>query len=48
MERKDNFKDLYIGIGSNIGNPVEISVNQLASLVLKLTNSKSKISIFCI
>ena len=23
MERKDNLKDLYIGIGSNIGNPIE-------------------------
>lgn len=27
----------------NIGNPVEFSMNELASLVLKLTNSKSKI-----
>lgn len=28
----------------NIGNPNEISMNQLASTILKLTNSKSKIS----
>tara|TARA_X000000950_G_scaffold225907_1_gene272590 strand:+ start:3962 stop:4912 length:951 start_codon:yes stop_codon:yes gene_type:complete len=28
----------------NIGNPNEISVNQLASMILKLTNSKSKIT----
>lgn len=27
----------------NLGNPVEFSMNELASLVLKLTNSKSKI-----
>ena len=27
----------------NIGNPNEISMNKLASIILKLTNSKSKI-----
>tara|TARA_Y100001954_G_C15786009_1_gene592525 strand:+ start:548 stop:1510 length:963 start_codon:yes stop_codon:yes gene_type:complete len=37
-----NTNDRFIG-PVNIGNPSEISMNELASLILKLTNSKSKI-----
>ena len=39
MSTNDNF------IGPvNIGNPVEITINKLASIIIKLTNSKSKFS----
>ena len=35
MERKDNLKDLYIGIGSNIGNPIE-NINVALNFLSKL------------
>ena len=37
-----NSDDNFIG-PVNIGNPIEISMNKLASLILELSNSKSKI-----
>ena len=41
MKTKDNF------IGPlNLGNPDEISINELASIILKLTNSKSNIEFY--
>ena len=43
MIKMMNTNDNFIG-PVNIGNPNEISMNKLASIILKLTNSKSKIT----
>ncbi len=42
MIKMMNSKDEFIG-PVNIGNPIEISMNQLASLIIELSNSKSEI-----
>ena len=42
MLKMMNSDDNFIG-PVNIGNPIEISMNKLASLILELSNSKSKI-----
>ena len=43
MIKMMNSSDEFVG-PINIGNPNEISMNKLASIILKLTNSKSKIT----